>query len=115
MKKTTNKNNNAVNSYVDCQHKTNESVQNTGTTVNVESINYEIPASSNETLSEEEILNGYRNGTIIPENNGKYWTNEDREKLASMFNNEVGITRMALDFKRKELAIMQQFGLLSFS
>ncbi len=86
----------------------NEMVQNTDTTINVESISCEIPASSNQALSEEEILNGYRNGTIIPENNGKYWTDEDRDKLASMFNNEVGITRMALDFKRKELAVMQQ-------
>ena len=86
----------------------NEMVQNINTTVNVESISYEIPASSNQALSEEEILNGYRNGTIIPENNGKYWTDEDRNKLASMFNSEVGITRIALDFKRKELAVMQQ-------
>ncbi len=68
----------------------------------------EITSSFNQGLSDEEILNGYRNGTIIPENNGKYWTEEDRNLLATMFHNKVGISQMALYFKRKELAIVQQ-------
>ena len=118
MKKSNN-NNKTSNSYVDFQHKTEEAKIDAKTKRTNQKLkseraeekpvsNIEIPASSNQALSEEEILNGYRNGTIIPENNGKYWTDEDRNKLASMFNSEVGITRMALDFKRKELAVMQQ-------
>ena len=71
-------------------------------------INYNNQISGSQVLSDDEILNGYRNGTIIPENNGKIWTDEDRNLLATMFHNKVGISQMALYFKRKELAVMQQ-------
>ena len=63
-------------------------------------------------LTKQQILTGYRNGTIKPANDGKYWTEEDRLQLVSMYRGGVCISDMAIHFERKERGITQQLEVL---
>ena len=66
-------------------------------------------------LTKQQILTGYRNGTIKPANDGKYWTEEDRLQLVSMYRGGVCISDMAIHFERKERGITQQLEVLGES
>ena len=55
----------------------------------------------------ESIIN-LRNGTIKFERSGDYWSDDERDKLKKMFYEGEGITAMAIELQRSEIAIMQQ-------
>ena len=41
------------------------------------------------------------------DNDGQYWSEQDKKTLLDRFDEGVGITELAIDFKRSETAIMQ--------
>ena len=53
-------------------------------------------------------IRSLREGTVKLEHEGDYWSNQEKETLIRNFNNGVGITEMADQFRRSEPAIMQQ-------
>ena len=67
-----------------------------------------MPNGVAQNFQNDERLTGFRNGNITPLNNGKCWTDDDRKRLKIMYDLNVGITQMALDLERTELAIVQQ-------
>lgn len=51
------------------------------------------------------------------DNDGLYWSEEDRKKLVNAFESGIGVSEIALLLKRSETAIMQQItceGLMQF-
>lgn len=63
-------------------------------------------------MTEEEIIKGFRNGTIKPENNGKYWTTDDQNQLVLLYRNGVSLSKIAIEFGRNERAVSQQLDAL---
>ena len=55
-----------------------------------------------------ETVKNMRNHSTRPQNEGEYWSNEDKQKLIEYFEDAVGITEMAVIFHRSELAVIQQ-------
>lgn len=53
-------------------------------------------------------IRSLREGTVKLEHEGDYWTNQEKETLIRNFNNGVGITEMADQFRRSEPVVMQQ-------
>lgn len=60
-----------------------------------------------DTDRQESIIN-LRNGTIKFERSGDYWSDDEREKLKKMFYEGEGITAIAIELQRSEIAIVQQ-------
>ena len=63
-------------------------------------------------MTEEEILKGFRDGSIRPENKGKYWSEDDQDQLVIMYRNGISLSKIAIKFGRNERAISQQLELL---
>ena len=62
-------------------------------------------------LNEQNYTNTVKNmrkSAVRLERQGDYWSEEDKEKLSEMFNDDIGITEIAVILKRLETAIMQQ-------
>ena len=57
-------------------------------------------------MSDSEKVKALRNGTARRKRG--YWTPEDNELLIKMFNEQYGITEMAVTFERTEKAIISQ-------
>ena len=57
---------------------------------------------------EKEQLVQMRGGFMVPERGGEYWTDEEREKLCMLFFSGVGLTTIALELRRTEMAVVQQ-------
>ncbi|WP_302659027.1 hypothetical protein [uncultured Dysosmobacter sp.] len=55
-----------------------------------------------------EAVRNMRHSPASLERRGECWSEEDKEKLSEMFDDDVGITEMAVIFQRSETAIMQQ-------
>lgn len=49
-----------------------------------------------------------RNGHVLPERSGEYWTKDDQNTLNRLFWNGYDISEIALHLRRTELAICQQ-------
>ena len=58
-------------------------------------------------------IQAMRQRTGQMEREGMYWTDEDREKLKMLFCQNIGITDIALELQRTEVAVMQQIQLLN--
>lgn len=57
-------------------------------------------------MTDTEKVKALRNGTAGKKRG--YWKEEERNLLTKMFNEQVGITEMAVTFGRTEKAIMKQ-------
>ena len=55
-----------------------------------------------------EAVRTVRHSPASLERRGECWSEEDKEKLSEMFNDDIGITEIAVILKRLETAIMQQ-------
>lgn len=55
-----------------------------------------------------EAVKCMRQRTTRLEREGDYWTQEEGETLARLFDDGVGISKMAAQFQRSEPAVMQQ-------
>lgn len=56
----------------------------------------------------QELTREIREGNILPERAGEYWSEEEREELKQRFYSGEGITEISLQLHRTESAIMQQ-------
>ena len=57
---------------------------------------------------EQEWLKLMRKGGILPERSREYWSQDERDQLATMYTDGTGISQMALQLQRSEQAVMQQ-------
>ncbi len=56
----------------------------------------------------QQLTKAIRAGEILPERSGEYWGNDEREKLTSLFFSGAGISQIALELQRSEMAVIQQ-------
>lgn len=55
-----------------------------------------------------ETVKSMRNRTTRLDHEGDYWTQEEREKLARLFDSGAGLTDIAIQLQRTEPAVFQQ-------
>lgn len=53
-------------------------------------------------------LRGLRTGKRPPQRSGEYWTEDEVQKLTTMFEEGIGISAIAVELDRTEVAIYQQ-------
>ena len=56
----------------------------------------------------QQSLHELRSHRKLPEREGEYWSDEERENLSRKFNEGAGISEIAITLHRSEPAIMQQ-------
>lgn len=56
----------------------------------------------------QQSLRELRSHRKLPEREGEYWSDEEREDLSRKFNEGAGISEIAVALHRSEPAIMQQ-------
>ena len=56
----------------------------------------------------QQSLRELRSHRKLPEREGEYWSDEERENLSQKFNEGAGISEIAVALRRSEPAIMQQ-------
>lgn len=56
----------------------------------------------------QQSLRELRSHRKLPEREGEYWSDEEREDLSRKFNEGAGISEIAVALRRSEPAIMQQ-------
>ncbi len=62
----------------------------------------------NSNINTETVVQALRAGILKPERYGEYWTEEDRERMNTLFDAGVGITAIALEMQRSESSVVQQ-------
>lgn len=55
-----------------------------------------------------EAIRDLRDGNAYTDRTGDYWEPDEKDRLVNMFSAGVGISKMALEFKRTEPAVFQQ-------
>lgn len=55
-----------------------------------------------------ELTRTIREGGLIPERSGEYWSKDEREEMVRSFRSGVGISEIALQLQRSEIAVVQQ-------
>lgn len=55
-----------------------------------------------------ELMQAYRNGYMMPERSGNYWTKDEVKHLSDLFFDGFGISSIALELQRTEVAVFQQ-------
>lgn len=56
----------------------------------------------------QELTKAVREGSVLPERAGEYWKPAEREELKQRFYQGQGITEIALQLQRSEMAVVQQ-------
>lgn len=59
-------------------------------------------------LTQRELIQAMRRKNHKLERDGEYWTEEEKEKLYSMFEQGCGISEIAIALQRTEQAVIQQ-------
>ena len=67
-----------------------------------------MPGRSQINKQKKEKIRAMRQKTAQLQREGKFWSNGDRERLSKLFYKNKGITEIALDLERTEVAVMQQ-------
>lgn len=49
-----------------------------------------------------------REGNLIPERSREYWSTKEREEMVQSFQSGTGISEIALQLQRSEMAVVQQ-------
>ena len=57
----------------------------------------------------QESVRSMRNQTLRADRAGDYWTDDEKNRLNTLFDSVVGITEIALELGRTEPAVYQQF------
>ncbi len=55
----------------------------------------------------QQLLRAFRGGELTPERSREYWGDDEHEKLTSRYYSGVGISQIALELQRSELAVIQ--------
>ena len=58
--------------------------------------------------SHRKELRALRNGNRPPQRSGEYWTEDEVQQLTIMFEEGIGISEIAIELDRTEVAIYQQ-------
>lgn len=69
----------------------------------------------NNSYDQQELMKAFRQGALIPEHSREYWNDEERRKLNNLYVAGIGISEIAMELQRSEMAVIQQligFGLL---
>lgn len=61
----------------------------------------------NKTYGCQQLLKAFRDGQLTPERSREYWSNDEHEKLTRQYYSGVGISQIALELQRSELAVIQ--------
>jgi hypothetical protein len=56
----------------------------------------------------EQLTKAIREGQVIPERSGEYWCDDEQEKMTNLYNSGVGISQIALELQRSEMAVIQR-------
>lgn len=56
----------------------------------------------------QKLMQAIREGYLIPERSGEYWSKEEREELAALYQEGTGLSSIAIALQRTEMAIFQQ-------
>lgn len=56
----------------------------------------------------QQLTKAIREGQIIPERSGEYWGDDEQEKMTSLYNSGIGISQIALELQRSEMAVIQR-------
>lgn len=56
----------------------------------------------------QQLLKIFRDGQMTPERSGEYWGDDEREKLVDLYHSGVGISQIAWELHRSEMAVVQQ-------
>ena len=59
-------------------------------------------------ITKKDLLKCYRDGILLPEQDGKQWTQHERDRLVTLYDDGWGISEMALDLQRTENGIVNQ-------
>lgn len=59
-------------------------------------------------ITKKDLLKCYRDGILVPEQDGKQWTQHERDRLVTLYDDGWGISEMALDLQRTENGIVNQ-------
>ena len=65
----------------------------------------------NHKIDTKELLKSIRNRQTYLENEGNYWSDDERKKLDDLYNDGVGISEIALELERTEQAVFVQINL----
>lgn len=59
-------------------------------------------------IIKKDLLKCYRDDILVPEQDGKQWTQHERDRLVTLYDDGWGISEMALDLQRTENGIVNQ-------
>ena len=59
-------------------------------------------------LNKQSMLAALRRGDLLAERSCENWRDEEQEKLLWMFHNGIGISEIAMELQRSEMAIVQR-------
>lgn len=57
---------------------------------------------------EQELLKAMREGLITPERSREYWGEEEAEQIVNLYTSGMGISEIALELQRSEMAVVQR-------
>lgn len=56
----------------------------------------------------QQLTKAIREGRMLPERSREYWGDDEREKLINLYSSGVGISQIALELQRSEMAVIQR-------
>lgn len=56
----------------------------------------------------QELIRAIRDGQMMPERSGEYWGDEEKEKVVQLYHSGMGISEIALELQRSEMAVIQR-------
>ena len=59
-------------------------------------------------MNSRELIQAYRNGYMMPERSGNFWSKEEVDHLSELFFDGCDISSIALKLQRSEVAVFQQ-------
>lgn len=62
----------------------------------------------NNNYDQQELMRAIRQGNLTPERSREYWNDEERRKLNNLYAAGIGISKIAMEPQRSEMAVIQQ-------
>lgn len=56
----------------------------------------------------QQLTKAIREGRMLPERSREYWGDDEREKLITLYSSGIGISQIALELQRSEMAVIQR-------
>lgn len=57
---------------------------------------------------QQELMKAIRQGFLVPERSREYWNAEERGRLNNLYAAGIGISEIAMELQRSEMAVIQQ-------